>query len=1008
MRSPLRLLPIFLSGLFCILSASAISADDFERFSPQATGYMNRARQMLKNGNYAGVIDQLKHLHTENLNFSLLDALSPGDKEEYIFMLAQALYQRGDEECVTMLRDFVREFPASPLAVKASLSIGDYYFFNHEWRQALKEYDNCDLDRLNREDYRLYTYRIALSLIKSERYSEARHLLAKIAGDTRYQDAVTFYNAYIDYCEGKTDEAYAGFMQVPADIPGLDAPYYIAQIDFSRGNYDTVIELGKKLLRDSPDPELIPATNRIVGLSFFKKGNYREAKPYLKNYVESEKAPASDVIYALGVIEYDEGDIESALQRFASISDLDSDLGQSAWLYLGQCYLKTGNPDAAAMAFEKASVMSYDATVKETALYNYAAAITRGGNIPFSSSLELLEKFINTYPSSEYTPKVEEYLATAYYNSREYAKALRNIEGIRNPSAKVLAAKQKILYELGIECVTNGKYQDGAHYLQQAVDPKLPSREIASLGRLWLGDALFALMNYKGAAEAYSKAVSGLQPSSNRTLAMYNLAYAQYMKSDYSKAAAEFSRALSATPSLPGALRDDAEIRRADCLYYTGDYISARNLYASALKNGAADSDYAAYRHAVMLGLGNDISGKINELNAMEKRFPNSKWLSTAMLEKAMTLESLGRTADAEKSFREVISRFPEASQARKALMNIALNSFRHGNKEEGAKAYKEIISRWPSSEEADMAHEDLKKYYASTGDLNEYARFLQSVPGGRALNSNELEELAFEGAETAFSDNITNISLLQKYIKDYPDGKYLAQALLDIAISLESAGNYTESEAALTRLISSRPYSPQALEALLMKGDMLENKIQGRKPDALAAYLELEKRGGNEFSAEAVTGIMRTTNNDLQRIEYARRAKTMQGIPAEKIEEASLYEADALLNIGRYSEAEKILSELSANSAGLAGAKASVILAEHYLKIGNYSEAEKTALRFTDNGTPHAYWLAKGFIALADAYHATGKTYLAKEYLQSLRNNYPGNEKDITTAISSRLKEWK
>ena len=64
--------------------------------------------------------------------------------------------------------------------------------------------------------------------------------------------------------------------------------------------------------------------------------------------------------------------------------------------------------------------------------------------------------------------------------------------------------------------------------------------------------------------------------------------------------------------------------------------------------------------------------------------------------------------------------------------------------------------------------------------------------------------------------------------------------------------------------------------------------------------------------------------------------------------------------------------------------------------------------LEFTDAGTPHQYQLAEGFIALADAYRGQGKTYLAKEYLQSLKQNYPGKEKEILNAINSRLKSWK
>ena len=993
-----------------MLSASLPAQTDAsqKRFSPQAEGYMQRARNMLEAGNYAGVIDQLKTLETRNTDFSLLDALSPKAKEDYVYMLAEALYQRGDEECVGLLRSFVRDFPASPLALKARLSIADFYFFRHQWQKALDEYNEIDFGRLNRNDLSLYTYRKALALLKTGSYDQASSLIRRIADIPRYREAAKFYEAYIDYAHGDLDKAYRGFSNVKEDIDGLDPRYYLAQIDFSREEYSRVISIGNSLLEKGAEEQLLPEIKRIVGLSYFKRGDMRKARPYLEAYLKAvPDNPEPAALYAVAVADYEDADYQAATDNFMRLTDLESDLGQSAWLYIGQCDIKSGNPDAAAMAFEKAARMNYDPDVTETALYNNAAAVTRGGKIPFASSADMLERFISSYPDSEYTPKVEEYLATAYYNDRDYTKALRSINAIRKPSPAVLAAKQKILYELGVERMSNGDPAGAAEALLQSVALASHSPEIAAQARLWLGDALYAQMDYKGARDAYARAAKELGKTSNRALALYDCAYASYMLSDYKSAAADFRKALDASPSLPSVLADDAIIRRADCLYYTGNYAEARDAYARAVERGAADSDYAAFRHAVMLGLGNDIKGKLAELAAIESKFPDSKWLPQAALERALTFESLGQNENAVKGLREVALKYPDAAQARKALLNLALADSKAGKVKEAAEAYREIITRWPSSEEAALANDDLKKYYASTGDLREYADFLRGVPGARQLDADEMERLSFDGAEIAYTDNIKDITLLLKYVNDYPDGKYLAQALLDLATSYESQKKYEEAEEVLSSLVSSRPHSPQYPEALLMKGEILEKNL-GRKKDALIAYKELEKTADPEFMPDAVSGIMRTTSDPSERIEYARRARNSGGLPADRIEEASFYEAEALLESGRKSDAVKILRVLASNPAGETGAKAAVTLARHYLDVKDYDNALQTALDFTDAGSPHEYWLAQGFIALADAYHAKGQTSLAKEYLKSLRDNYPGKEKDIATAISTRLKTWK
>ncbi len=1004
----------FLSAAVAILSlvpslkASAQASASPERLSPSSQGYMERARTMLDAGNYGGVIDQLKMLNTRDTDLSILDALSPSAREEYIYMLAEALYHRGDSECIDLLRNFERNYPASPLALKARLAIADFYFFNHQWEEALEAYSNVDFDRLNRSDLPLYNYRKALALIKNGQADLARPLLRKIASIPEYKEPAKFYEAYIDYLDGDLDKAYAGFSKVEGKVDGIEPAYYLAQIDFSRGDFSKVIDAEKKLLGKNTPEELLPETNRITGLSFFKQKDYSKARKYLAAYLKATpKEPAPDAVYSLGVADYEEGDYASAAERFSTLTDLDSDLGQSAWLYIGQCDLKSGNMDAAAMAFEKAAKLNYDPAVTETAMYNYAAALTRGGKIPFSSSAGMMEKFITDYPDSEYTPKIEEYLATAYYNDRDYRKALASINAIRRPSENVLAAKQKILYELGVECVANGNPREGADYLKQSIALSSHDAAIGAQSQLWLGDALYALNDFKGAKTAYKTASTKIKASSNRTLALYDLAYSEYMLEDYASAARSFATVLSASPALPTTMKDDALIRRADCLYYTGNYGEAKNLYSQAIKDGAADADYATYRHALMLGLSNDTKGKLRELSEMESRFPGSRWIPSAMLEKAMTYESLGQTDNAASAFKEVSKKYPDASQARKALLNLAIADMKRGKTADGVEEYKDIIRRWPSSEEADMANDDLKKYYASVGELREYSQFLATVPGAKQLDPGEMERLAFDGAEIAYTDNSADIALLQNYVKDYPDGKYLAQALYDIAFSLERQKKYEAAELTLSQLISSRPHSPQAPEALLMKAELLENKL-GRTKDALLAYRELEKIAPQDFGAEAAAGIMRTTTDASEQLAYARKTRQAGGLSAEQLEDASLIEANALFKMKRPAEAVEILKSLAQNPSSEAGAEAAVELAQYYLDSKQYALAEKTALDFTDAGTPHEFWLAKGFIALADAYHAQGQTRLAKEYMQSLRDNYPGKDAEILNAISSRLKSWK
>ena len=71
----------------------------------------------------------------------------------------------------------------------------------------------------------------------------------------------------------------------------------------------------------------------------------------------------------------------------------------------------------------------------------------------------------------------------------------------------------------------------------------------------------------------------------------------------------------------------------------------------------------------------------------------------------------------------------------------------------------------------------------------------------------------------------------------------------------------------------------------------------------------------------------------------------------------------------------------------------------------GEQERCEKEIMEYIEMGTPHAYWMARSFILLADLYTSQGKTMDAKQYLLALKDNYSGND-DIAEMIAGRLEK--
>ena len=140
----------------------------------------------------------------------------------------------------------------------------------------------------------------------------------------------------------------------------------------------------------------------------------------------------------------------------------------------------------------------------------------------------------------------------------------------------------------------------------------------------------------------------------------------------------------------------------------------------------------------------------------------------------------------------------------------------------------------------------------------------------------------------------------------------------------------------------------------------------------------------------------------------YAELLLSTSGLTADEEREATLNRAIANSHLGNGTKAQTDLKRLAADVQTEQGAQAAVELARLQYATKSYKAAEKTLNALIDAGTPHYYWLGQGFILLSDIYNAQGKTFEACEYLESLKANYPGKDKETFNAIELRLNKWK
>jgi TolA-binding protein len=655
--------------------------------------------------------------------------------------------------------------------------------------------------------------------------------------------------------------------------------------------------------------------------------------------------------------------------------------------------------------------MNFDRTVRETAFYNYAVTQHLGAKTPFGKSIDMFEQFLNDYPKSQYKDKVEGYLVDTYATTSDFDRALASINRIKNPGKKVLKAKQMVLYNLGMQALSNGKTDKAIDHLKQAVALGNQDATLLNESRLWLAEAQYRAGNYSEAVsnqKAYVNAVS--KSDNNYGLARYNLGYSLYQQKRYTEAMEAFKAAI-ASGQLSNELRADAYNRLGDTQYYTRNYAGAQASYDEAIKQDKnAPQDYSMYQKGLMMAHQKQYQQAITQMDAMVKAYPKSQYAPQAMLEKAAAQVALGHGNEAVATYNALLKAYPRSAEARKGLLQMAVVDKNMNNESAAIEAYKNVIKSYPSSEEAQAAAEDLKLIYADRGELPQLQKFLNGIPNGPRINVSELDRLNFEAAEKLAISSKSDISKMKEYLAANANGAYAPKAKYYIARYDYQNGKLDQALSGLNEALKGNGDASFAEDAMAMRADILMR--QGKKNEALDAYKALAEHSSSEDNLiSARLGILRTALSMQKWNDVKTTAQTLiaaGGLTAAEEKEVTLARAMAAVKTGDKKTAEADLKRLATDAQSEQGAQAAVVLATMQYEGGRYKDAEATVNALIDAGTPHSYWLARGFLVLCDTYVKQGRKGDARDYLQSLKSNYPGKEQDIIDGINSRLKALK
>lgn len=980
--------PIFF--ILFLFSFSSFTQETEIQFNPVSE--YHHAVKLFNNKAYAAsqqLFIKISKLSNERQNLQ-------ADADYYDAMCAVKLNQTNADDKVLA---FVENHPNSNKKQLAYLNVANYYFANRKAAHALNWYTKVDEKLLSLEDRDDLNFKMGYAQLVSGYLDDAKKSFQKLLSNERYGDDSRYYFGYIAYKQEDFDLAETSLTEV-ANVEAYknQANYYLLDISFKAGKFEKSIEIGKKILPNSPRKQQ-SEINKVIGESYFNLKKYAEAIPYLQEYKGKKGRWNNTDYYQLGFAHFKQNDFENAVRNFNKIIDQKNKVSQNAYYQLAECYLKLDKKPEALNAFKSASEMNFDTKVKEDAALNYAKLSYEEGN-PYKSVPEVLQEYLDTYPNSAHINEINELLITSFLHQQDYKGALAYLEKNKNFENNEL--KNEISLYRGIQLFNENKLKNAQSFLEVGTlsnDSKIKNKAL-----FWLAESDYLLGNYQAALDNFLKVDSSNQEENN--LLSYNIGYAYFKLKEYQKSAQYFNQYTQQTNN-EIELKDDAFLRLGDSYYASKNYANAINSYDKVINESGIGADYAQYQKAMSNGLSGNYNEKIENLLHVVNSYQNSQLKDDALFQLGTTYTTLKENEKAHNAYNRLIDKHPKSAYNPNVLLRQGLLFYNTNKNEKALSKFKKIVEKYPNSNEAKQAVANARNVYIDIGKVDEYAAWVKNIDFINVSNA-DLDNASYESAENKFIENNTEKAIegFNKYLQSFPNGLHALKAHFYLAQSYVKNSQSEKSIPHYTYVTSQSEFSEESLNKL--------SQIYLEKEDWFNAMPLLERL---EVEANYPQNITYAQSNLMKgyyqsedytkAVEYAEKV-----LLKDKVEKT--VEADAKVIIARsaFKTEDFLTSEEYFKVVGLTATgelKAETLYYDAFFKHENkeHEKSNKIVQKITADYSAYKYWGVKSYVIMAKNYYALKDAYQATYILENIIKNFAQYE-DIIEEAKSELRKIK
>jgi len=912
------------------------------------------------------------------------------------------------------LRQYVDRYPEGINSGIVWFHLGQMEYRDKQYKEAIEAFQHVKPADLEYEDLVDFRFQLAYSFFSNKDFNKAQRLFKEFKDvEDKYYHQSNYYYAYLTYLEGDYDTALQSFQRADANaLYKKIAPYYITYIYYQQKKYNELLSYAVPKT-EQRGLKYEKEINQLIGQTYFTAQQYNEALPYLETYVNKSTKVRKEDIYQLAFTQYQTGQYGAAVKNFEQLSSVDAEIGQVALYSLADCYLKTNQKEKARNAYAEASKLSYDEEIQETSLFNYAKLSHELGL--HQNAIKAFGQFIEKYPYSQLTYEAQTALSKVFEGTNNYKEALNTLESFDQLSPTLQSSYQKMAYLRGLELHNNQEFKQAYDHFQKSNAYPI-DKDIVALSNFWTGNIFFMKDRYKLAVDHFNRYLkrspkSDIDGGASAALANYSMAYAYYKIAQWDKAKGYFNKTSNALRSRDDKadIYADALLRVGDCNFVNKSYSSAASKYNEVIDDELPGADYAAFQLGIISGLKGNSNNKVEAMTALINRYPKSIYVDDAAFEIGETYLNDGDYGMATNTFNELISRYKNSNFAKKSLLKLGLINYNLDKNEQAMGYYKQVVKKYPNTIESKEALAAIKDLYIDIGDPNGYFNYVGKIKYVNVSNAAQ-DSIMYLAAENQYIEGNCDLSTgsFTDYLLSFPKGNFSLPSHFYRAECLNQEEQYKSALKDYDYVIDQplNIYTEQALR----RGTRIAYQVLKDYDKAYRYYNMLYLNSSvMENLSEGLRGLMRTSYHtdrydDFDR--YANKLLSEDFVSNEDKADIFFYRGKIAAQQRNFSKMQFEFKNLFDISSNENAAEAKYMIAYMHYQNKDFAQAKQTAFDLGNAYSTHDFWVVKSFLLLADIYVETDEIFQAKATLQSIIDNYDGEE--LVKEAQAKMKRLK